>query len=67
MDYAALLRKYVEWVRECEGVSFINSGTYYHEEKQFPPEEWAELKRIDAELDAEQARSHAEWVASLKR
>lgn len=67
MDYQALLRKYVEWVRECEGVSYIDSGTHYHHEKKFTSEEWAELLRIDGELDAEGARRHAEWLSTLKR
>lgn len=67
MDYEALLRKYVKWVRECEGVSFIESGGFYGDpEAHFTPEGWAELQRIDAEFDAEQKRSHAEWLATRK-
>ena len=45
-DHAALLRKYIAWVDACEGVNYIDSGSYYHEEEHFTPEEWAELQRI---------------------
>lgn len=64
MDYRALLVKYVEWIRECEGVSFIDSGEAFVEpHSHFTPEGWAELQRIDNEIDARQERERAERLA----
>jgi hypothetical protein len=48
-------------------VTYIGTGMHYQHEKHFTPEEWAELERIDDELDAERAREHAEWLATRQR
>jgi hypothetical protein len=51
IDYRDLLKKYIGWVGACEGVNFITSGGYYHEEETFTPEEWAELEKLAGEKD----------------
>lgn len=51
MDYENLLAKYIKWVAACEGVDYIKSGTYYHEEQHFTSEEWAELTRLAEDVE----------------
>ena len=50
MDYRLLLKKYIDYVFECEGTNFIEYGpNNYRDGVRFSEEEWAELKRLDAE------------------
>lgn len=47
IDHEELLRRYIRWVGECEGVNYVDSGTWYDDEKAyFTPEGWAELLRL---------------------
>ena len=48
IDHESLLRKYIAWIGECEGVNYVDSGTYHHREESFTDEEWAELERLAA-------------------
>lgn len=48
-DYKELLRKYILWVRSCEGVDFITMGGNGYggpSEEDFTAAEWAELEKI---------------------
>ena len=57
MDYRALLKKYIDHVGSCEGVTFISwidkegGGT-------FSAEEAAELHKLSEEVDAEWAEAN---------
>ena len=47
IEHRELLKKYIEHVREYEGVDFLGLG--YEEPETFTAEEWAELKTISEE------------------
>ena len=48
MDYRELLKKYINHVGECEGITFLRYG----EKPDFiTDEEWAELQKIAKEGD----------------
>ena len=47
IDYKTLLEKYVDHVKECEGVDFILFGQD-KSDIDFSKEEWDELKRISS-------------------
>ncbi len=51
VDYKELLKKYIAWVEVCEGVNFITSGSFYHEEDDFTLEERAELIKLTEKHD----------------
>lgn len=49
IDYKELLRKYILWVRSCEGVDFVtngNAGCPGPSEEDFTAAEWEELEKI---------------------
>jgi hypothetical protein len=48
MDYRALLVKYMEHVRECEGISFVGR---LDSDVTFTPEEIEELESIEQGID----------------
>lgn len=48
IDHRELLRKYMDHVAECEGVTFVEDGRKRSE--QFSEEEWAELQEIDRSI-----------------
>lgn len=50
IDHAALLRKYVKHVTDCEGANYVDHIGDPLSEVEFTPEEAAELRRIDKEL-----------------
>jgi hypothetical protein len=53
VDYRELLKKYIAYVRDCEGSDYIGNGYRgYRGNTMFTPEEWAELERVarDKEL-----------------
>lgn len=52
MDYRDLLKKYMNYVGACEGITFVLWGDHpncWNGSK----EEWAELEAIDEELERE--------------
>lgn len=54
MNYADLLRKYVRYVKDVEGIDFIESGYRgYPGDQTFTEEEWRELIRISDAVDDE--------------
>lgn len=42
INHRKLLRRYIDYVGECEGVDFLSYDRFGF----FTPEEWAELRRI---------------------
>ena len=46
MDYRELLLKYIQHVKDCEGVEFIIDGSTALSDVDFTPEEWAELEAL---------------------
>ena len=55
VDYRALLKKYIQHVGGCEGVTFLSDhrtpGGYSYQDG-FTPEEWAALKALEYEQEA---------------
>jgi hypothetical protein len=51
MDYKELLRKYINYVEDCEGVNFITDLPRKPPfvDVVFTDEEWAELEKIKTE------------------
>lgn len=52
MDYENLLKKYMSYISDCEGIDYVRNGPYGHktaEQLGFSSEEWAELERISGE------------------
>lgn len=50
IDYRTLLRKYIAHVTDCEGIAYIaDYRGHYMSDVDFTFEEWAELKRLEAE------------------
>jgi hypothetical protein len=47
MDYRKLLKKYIEHVGWCEGVSFLGE---YDRTEFFTDDEWKEMREIDNEV-----------------
>lgn len=58
MDYRALLLQYIRFVRECEGVDFIDSRRS-EADVEFTNEEWQELELLSAEAVKESAETAA--------
>ncbi len=49
MNYQTLLLKYIRYIRDCEGIDFIDPIEYRHmSDQEFTYEEWAELQRMSA-------------------
>lgn len=47
INHEDLLRKYMRYVGECEGIDFVENGYRgYPGDQEFTPEEWAELSRL---------------------
>lgn len=47
VDYRELLKKYIAYVRDCEGSDYIGNGYRgYRGNTMFTPEEWVELERV---------------------
>jgi hypothetical protein len=52
IDYAALLKRYMQHVRDCQGTTFVEQLPPASEsEVEFTPEECAELIKIADRLD----------------
>ena len=56
IDYRELLKKYMEYVRSCEGVNFIGD-TFRSSDWKPSEDEWEELEAIDEELEREYEES----------
>lgn len=52
MDYKALLMKYMQHVRDCESIDFVDPIGDFCSDVEFTDEEKAELERISAECRA---------------
>ncbi len=47
MDYELTLKKYIEYIVDCEGTDFIDPHDYRNaSDVSFTDEEWAALKRL---------------------
>lgn len=56
MDHLELLKKYIRYVHDCEGIDFIEGGRRgYKGDEEFTPEQWRELERVQAEAWTERA------------
>lgn len=49
MDYRKLLKKYINYVGEMEGVTFLSDFYGTPNEEDFTREEWKELQELDKE------------------
>jgi hypothetical protein len=49
-DYKTLLKKYMQHVIECEGISFVSHINDYTSDVLFTDEEAEELRKIDNEV-----------------
>ena len=49
MNYRELLKKYIEHVAECEGITFLRDQDRYDSLDVISDDEWAELQTIDSE------------------
>lgn len=52
MDYEELLKKYMQHVKDCESIDYVDQIGDYMSEVEFTEEEKAELERISDELRA---------------
>lgn len=51
MNYQELLKKYIAYIVQCEGIDYIDPIEYrYQSEVKFSDEEWSELEKL-AEAD----------------
>ena len=62
MDHKDLLKRYINWVREREGVTFLSDS---RNSSYFSNEEWEELCRLDKEGEGEYEKWQAERMKSL--
>jgi hypothetical protein len=54
MDYKKLLKKYIEYVTDCEGCDFIDPIDHrFISEVEFTKEEWGVLEGISAQIEKE--------------
>lgn len=53
IDHEGLLKKYIKFVGQCEGVDFITGGDSTKADVEFSPEEWAVLDKMSWEIDDE--------------
>lgn len=51
MNFEELLRKYIDHVGQCEGVTFLSSRWAGDSTVEFSDEEWAELQRLAFETE----------------
>lgn len=57
MDHIELLKKYIRYVHDCEGIDFIEGGQRgYRGDEEFTSDQWRELERVQAEAWSERGK-----------
>lgn len=51
MDYLELLKKYMQHIRDCESIDFVDQIGGYLSNVEFTEQEKSELERLSAELE----------------